>query len=78
MHPLLALTDFAALKTALLAAIGNLFIAGLGVGSLVFLFKREILRFAEFAILGVLVGTFVYAGDQWVAMIKTAASVILS
>lgn len=77
MHPLLAMTDFSALKTALQAAVGNLFIAGLGVGSLVFLFKREILRFAEFAILGVLVGTFVYAGDQWVSLIKTAATTIL-
>lgn len=55
---------------------GNLFLAACGGAALVFLFRREFLRLAEFAVLAVVVATFVYFPGMWVQMAGTLAEAI--
>ena len=48
------------LKTLLQTFAGNIFIGILAAASLIFLIKREFVRFVEFAVLAVLIGVLIY------------------
>ncbi len=61
------------LRTFLQQIVGNIFLAGMGAGALVFLFKREFVRFAEFAVISVLVASFVFTPQLWVNLSKAMA-----
>lgn len=52
---------------------GNVFLAASGGAALVFLFRREFVRFAEFVVLAVLVATFVYFPEMWIAVAEAVA-----
>jgi hypothetical protein len=54
------------------AAFGTL----VGVIALVFIVKKEFVRLLEFALLAVVVGTFVYVPQLWVSIAKVVAGAI--
>lgn len=56
------------LRTFLQTIVGNIFLAGMGAGALVFLFRREFVRFAEFAVIATLVATFIFTPEMWVKL----------
>jgi uncharacterized membrane protein len=56
------------LRTFLQTIVGNIFLVGMGAGALVFLFRREFVRFAEFAVIVVLVASFVFIFEMWVKL----------
>ncbi|MGH9129642.1 MAG: twin-arginine translocation signal domain-containing protein [Acidimicrobiales bacterium] len=56
--------------------VGNVFLAALGVGGIVLLARRDFLKVVEFAVVGVAVGTFVYAPGVYVSLARQAASTI--
>jgi hypothetical protein len=64
------------LRTLVLELIGNIFVAAAAIGAVTFLFRREFVRFAEFAVLAVLVATFVYAPEVWIGVGRAVANVI--
>lgn len=64
------------LRDMLLQLVGNIFLAAAALGSIVFLFKREFVRFVEYAVLAVLVATFVYTPQVWVGVGRALAAVI--
>ena len=61
------------LRSFLQTFVGNIFLAGMGAGALVFLFKREFVRFAEFAVIAVLVASFVFTPEMWTKLSKAIA-----
>jgi hypothetical protein len=61
------------LKNLVQTLVGNIFIAGMGAGAIVFLFQRQIVRMAEFAVVAVLVATFIYTPELWTGMGKAVA-----
>lgn len=65
-----------ALKDTILVLVGNIFLAAAAFGAVMFLFKRELVRFAEFAVLAVLVATFVYVPEVWVGVGRAVAALI--
>ncbi len=60
------------LKDLILGWAGNLFLGIVGAAALIFLVKREFVRFLEFAILAILIGVFIYQPD----VIKGIADVV--
>jgi hypothetical protein len=60
--------DFSSLKDAILAMVGNLFIAGLVIGAIPHLLRRELVRFVEFLAVALVIGSVVYTPDAYVAM----------
>ena len=64
------------LRIMVLELVGNIFVAAAAIGAITFLFRREFVRFAEFALLAVLVATFVYVPDVWVNVGRAVASII--
>lgn len=61
------------LKTMIQTLVGNVFLAGMGLGAIVFLFQRQFVRMAEFAVIAVLVATFIYTPEMWTGMGKAVA-----
>lgn len=55
---------------------GNIFLAASGGAALVFLFRREFVRFVEFIVLAVFVATFVYFPQTWVGVARSVAEAI--
>lgn len=66
----------AGLRDMLLTLVGNIFLAAAAMGAVMFLFRREFVRFAEFAVLSVLVATFVFTPEVWVGVGRTVAGII--
>lgn len=64
------------LRDMLLTLVGNMFLAAAAIGAVMFLFRREFVRFAEFAVLSVLVATFVFVPEVWVGVGRTVAAII--
>lgn len=64
------------LRIMVLELVGNVFLAAAALGAVTFLFRREFVRFAEFAFLAVLVATFVYVPEVWVGVAEAVATVI--
>lgn len=64
------------LRDMLLQLVGNMFLAAAAIGALMFLFRREFVRFAEFAVLSVLVATFVFMPEVWVGVARSVGAVI--
>lgn len=64
------------LRDMLLQLVGNMFLAAAAIGAVMFLFRREFVRFAEFAVLSVLVATFVFVPEVWVGVGRAVAAVI--
>ena len=64
------------LRIMVLQLVGNIFLAAAAIGAVTFLIRRELVRFAEFAALAVLVATFVFAPEVWVGVGRAVASVI--
>ena len=60
--------DFGNLKTAILAMVGNLFIAGLVIAAIPHLLRRELVRFVEFLAVAIVIASVVYAPQAYVAM----------
>lgn len=61
------------LRTMLQQLAGNIFLAVLGLASLVFLFQRQFVRLAEFAVIGVITATFIYTPELWTGIGKAVA-----
>jgi hypothetical protein len=61
------------LKTLVQTLVGNIFLAAIGAGAIVVLFQRQFVRMAEFAVIAVLVATFVYTPEMWTGMGKAVA-----
>jgi len=76
-HTLHVLADVtmngAGLRSMIQELVGNVFIACLGLASIVFLFQRQFVRLAEFAIIGVITATFIYTPELWTGMGKAVA-----
>jgi hypothetical protein len=66
----------AGVTSMILELVGNIFVAAAAIGAVTFLFKREFVRFAEFAALAVLVATFVYTPEVWVNVGRAVANLI--
>lgn len=64
------------LREMLLQLVGNMFLAAAAIGAVMFLFRREFVRFAEFALLSVMVATFVFVPEVWVGVGRSVATVI--
>lgn len=64
------------LREMLLQLVGNMFLAAAAIGAVMFLFRREFVRFAEFAVLSVLVATFVFVPEVWVGVGRSVAAII--
>lgn len=64
------------LRTMVLELVGNIFLAAAALGALTFLFRREFVRFAEFALLAILVATFVFTPEVWAGLGRTVGDVI--
>ncbi|MBW3561536.1 MAG: hypothetical protein KY437_03480 [Actinobacteria bacterium] len=62
-----------ALTQLLREMFGNIFLATSGGAALVFLFRREFVRFVEFIVLAVFVATFVYFPHAWVDVARLVA-----
>ena len=60
--------DFGNLKTAILAMVGNLFIAGLVIAAIPHLLRRELVRFVEFLGVAIVIASVVYTPQAYVAM----------
>lgn len=52
--------DGAGLREFITTFFGNIFLAVVGVAAIAFLFKREFVQFASFAVLAIAVGVFLY------------------
>jgi hypothetical protein len=65
-----------ALRDMLLQFGGNMFLAVSALMAVMFLVRREFVRFAEFAALAVLVATFVFVPEVWVGVGRALAGVI--
>ncbi len=63
----------AGLRTMIQDLAGNVFLACLGLMSIVFLFQRQFVRLAEFGVIAVLVATFLYTPELWTGMGKAVA-----
>jgi hypothetical protein len=61
------------LRTMIQTLVGNVFLAVIGVGAIVFLFQPQFVRMAEFAVIAVLVATFIYTPEMWTGMGKAVA-----
>lgn len=57
-------------------AVGNVFLAALGVGGIALLIRREFLKVVEFAVVGVAVATFIYAPQVYVGLARQAAATL--
>lgn len=55
---------------------GNIFLAFMGLGAIVFLFKREMTQFVQFAVVALLVASFIYTPDFWVGASKAVAQAL--
>lgn len=64
------------LREMLLQLVGNMFLAAAAIGAVMFLFRREFVRFAEFALLSVMVATFVFVPEVWVGVGRSVAAII--
>lgn len=61
------------LRTMLQTLVGNVFLGVLGVGAVAFLFQRQFVRMAEFAVIAVIVATFIYTPELWTGAGKAVA-----
>lgn len=61
------------LRTMIQTLVGNVFLAVLGLGAIVFLFQRQFVRMAEFAVIAIIVATFIYTPELWTGMGKAVA-----
>lgn len=68
--------DGAALANAIRLFVGNIFLALAGVGSIALLVRREFVRLAEFAVLTVVIATFVYAPEMYRSMAEYVADLV--
>lgn len=66
----------AGLRDLVLEFAGNIFLAAAALGAVTFLFRREFVKFAEFAALAVLVATFVFVPQVWVGIGQAVAAAI--
>jgi hypothetical protein len=64
------------LRIMVLELVGNIFLAAAALGALTFLFRREFVRFAEFALLTILVATFVFTPEVWAGLGRAVGDVI--
>lgn len=64
------------LRTMVLELVGNMFLAAAALGAVTFLFRREFVRFAEFAVLAILVATFVFTPEVWAGVGRAVGAVI--
>lgn len=64
------------LRNVLTQLFGNTFLAMTGGAAIIFLFKREFVKFMEFVILAVLVATFIFTPEIWVGVARGLAKVI--
>jgi hypothetical protein len=53
--------------------VGNIFLAVLGAAAIVFLFQRRFTEMAQFAVIAVLVATFIYTPELWTGMGQAVA-----
>ena len=63
----------AGLRSMIQDLVGNVFMACLGLAAVVFLFQRQFVRLAEFAVIGVITATFIYTPELWTGMGKAVA-----
>ena len=68
--------DGAALANAIRLFVGNIFLALAGVGAITFLVRREFVRLAEFAVLTIVIGTFVYTPEVYKSAAEFAAGLV--
>jgi hypothetical protein len=61
------------LRTFLQTIMDNIFLTNIRAEALVFLFRQEFVRFAEFAVIAVLMASFVFTPKMWVKLSKTLA-----
>lgn len=77
MPPMLAVLAEAftgeGLRTMLQTLVGNVFLATMGLGAIVFLFQRQFVRMAEFAVIAIIVATFIYTPELWTGAGKAVA-----
>jgi len=66
----------AGIRDLVLEFAGNIFLAVVALAAVTFLVRREFVRFAEFALLAVLVATFVFVPEMWVGIGRAVAQVI--
>ncbi len=64
------------LRNLLSQLFGNMFLALSGGTALIFLVKREFVRFVEFAVIAILVATFIFTPEVWVNVAKGVATTI--
>ncbi|HVL98574.1 MAG TPA: hypothetical protein VM324_04705 [Egibacteraceae bacterium] len=64
------------LRDMVLQLVGNMFLAAAAMGAVMFLFRREFVRFAEFAALSVFVATFVFVPEIWIGVGRSVAAII--
>lgn len=65
-----------ALREGMIGLAGNLFIGVLALTSVAYLLKREMTQFLGFLASAVLIGTIIYASDQWVALFEGVGELI--
>jgi hypothetical protein len=65
-----------ALRVMVLELVGNIFLAATAVGAVMFLFRREFVRFAEFAVLSILVASFVFTPEVWAGLGRVVGGAI--
>lgn len=68
--------DGEALANAIRLFVGNVFLALAGVGAIAFLIRREFVRLAEFAVLTVIIATFVYVPEMYRGIAEFVAGLI--
>jgi hypothetical protein len=68
--------DGSALANAIRLFVGNIFLALAGVGAIAFLVRKEFVRLAEFAVLTVVIATFVYVPEMYRAMAEFVAGLV--
>lgn len=64
------------LRDLIATFVGNIFMAGVGAVSLVFLFRREFVRFMEFLVLALLIGSLIYVPEVWIGLAKAVGKAI--
>jgi hypothetical protein len=68
--------DGEALANAIRLFVGNIFLALAGVGAIAFLVRREFVRLAEFAVLTVIIATFVYVPEMYQGIAEFVAGLV--
>lgn len=65
-----------ALREGMIGFAGNIFIGTLAVVSVGYLLKREMVQFLSWLAGAVVIGTIIYASDQWIAVFEAVGEMI--